>query len=224
MKGTKSIIKLLATCLLLTTLMSCNDNSESTQIMKTNYNVFGEISSIYYEKIENVEIKYGTKVVGQSDSNGEFNITISLDESETFSLSSLRFEHTDYVLAIAKSEGGNTSYHLIVKGNFKDAPQSWADEFYSVGGKVVYHFSNESGTIISGETVIPGTKIYLDNHLVKVIEEDGNFDLAYIVKGSVISAEYEGYHFVDMQGNPYNDIVIESDVFGLTFRAVENDA
>jgi hypothetical protein len=209
----KKIISVLLIVVMASLLVSCNnDGGDTGNTDSTNkYTFTGEISTIYYENLANVEIKYDDKVLGKSDADGKFNVSIDVTNKQELEMMRFSFNLDGYVFAIVKVDHYDFSSRVIVKANYDDAPASWADEFYSVGGKVVYHYD--------GETRVPGAKVYVDGHLVKVIAEDGNFDLAYVVKNSVITVEYEGYKFVDITGNLLEATITE-DTFGLTFRAV----
>lgn len=209
----KKIISVLLIVVMASLLVSCNnDGGDTGNTDSTNkYTFTGEISTIYYENLANVEIKYDDEVLGKSDADGKFNVSIDVTNKQELEMMRLSFNLDGYVFAIVKADNYDFSSHVIVKANYDGAPASWADKFYSVGGKVVYHYD--------GETRVPGAKVYVDGHLVKVIAEDGNFDLAYVVKNSVITVEYEGYKFVDITGNLLEATITE-DTFGLTFRAV----
>lgn len=210
----KKIISVLLVVVMASLLVSCNDDkgNQDNNDFTQKYTFSGEISTIYYENLANVEIKYDGEVLGKTDSDGKFNVLIDItDRESSLEFMRLKFALEGYVFAVVKVDSYDYSTHFIVKANSDKAPASWADEFYSVGGKVVYHYD--------GETRVPGAKVYVDGHLVKVIAEDGNFDLAYVVKNSVITVEYEGYKFVDITGNLMTATITE-DTFGLTFRAV----
>jgi hypothetical protein len=209
----KKIISVLLIVVMASLLVSCNnDGGDTGNTDSTNkYTFTGEISTIYYENLANVEIKYDDKVLGKSDADGKFNVSIDVTNKQELEMMRFSFNLDGYVFAIVKVDHYDFSSRVIVKANSDDAPALWADEFFTVGGKVVYHYD--------GETRVPGAKVYVDGHLVKVIAEDGNFDLAYVVKNSVITVEYEGYKFVDITGNLLEATITE-DTFGLTFRAV----
>ncbi|MGM9968975.1 MAG: hypothetical protein ACI35S_01095 [Anaeroplasma sp.] len=197
-------------------LVSCSyTNVNNSKKEPLNLNIEGIVSTIYYQNLENVKLIYENNYIGETNVNGVFNVNIEFEDLSSFSLSKLKFELDGYVFAIAKSEKNNNYCKLIVKANFDECKPSWADVFYSVGGKVVYHYD--------GETPLVGAKILIDGIVVKVIDEDGNFDLEYVVKGSKITVEYDGYKFVDITGSVLN-VIIDSNTYGLTFRAVEKNA
>lgn len=198
-------------CLLV--LTSCG--SKETTEPKFSTNIEGKISTIYYAQLEKVLIKYEDNLIGESDSEGAFNLQVEL-ASDDFSLSRLSFECEGYVFNCRVEHSGMNFYRLKVKANVEGCKESWADNFYKIGGKVVYHYD--------GETPLVGAKLFVDGNLVKIIEADGNFDLEDVIKGSVISVSFDGYKFVDITNNPFSSVTIESDVFGLTFRGVESNA
>ena len=218
----KKVVCLCSTLL----LVSCaSGNGGSNQGgAKKNYQIGGNISSVYYDKFANVQIKYKDEVVFTSNEDGNFNGTISLAQSETFLESNLSFELPDYDFVVAKIDQRETSYTLTVKGNNDEGrKQSWGDSFCTVGGKVVYHWGDDNKGIVSGETPLVGTELYLNNHLVKTIDETGNFDLDYVMKGAILTAKKEGFYFVDRNATPYNDVAITEDIGGLTFRAIADE-
>lgn len=203
----------LSICFLLVSCANNNTNytpDSSNEYIKRTINLSGNISTIYYESLENVQIKYDNSLIGTSENNGSFNIPFEIVDDD-FSLTRLSFELEGYVFKSNVLYSGDNYYNFVVKANFEGCKESWADNFYKVGGKVVYHYD--------GETPFVGAKLFVDGNLVKIIQEDGNFDLDYVIKDSVITVEYDGYCFVDINGNAFSK-TIDSDVEGLTFRGV----
>ena len=203
-------------------LAGCSNSGEPAK-HKVNYVVEGNISSVYYENLSNVSISYNGSTSVTSGQDGHFTLRVELDEEETFKQSNISFTLDGYDFVVAKSVINDKHYDLVVKGNNdEDRTQSWGDHFYTVGGKVVYHWGDPEQGIISGETPLVGAQIFMNNHLVRTIDETGNFDLDYVMNNAVLTAKKEGFYFVDINATPYNDVVITQDTFGLTFRAIAN--
>ena len=121
---TKKVVVLCATLL----LTSCPGGNGSVvqNVGKKNYQIGGSVSSVYYDKLANVQIKYKDELVLTSNEEGTFSGTISLAKDEAFLESNLSFELPNYDFVIAKLEQHDSNYTLVVKGNSDE--NSFEDE------------------------------------------------------------------------------------------------
>lgn len=168
--------------------VACNDGNNGGDNFKHYVTVSGVVRTASYVPLQE-QIYYDGEVVGTSDAQGMFEISIPIgsDEDNTakLGLASDSFRYVKYdgqmrVVIIKLDDGMQIS------------------DFYFLSGKVVLQSD--------GETVATGAELRIDGNTVWPFDTNGNFDLEPVHKDSIVSAYKEGYEFVTATMKPYNDI------------------
>lgn len=109
--------------------------------------------------------------------------------------------------SLCSFEGGENYPVVLIVVKQGDAPNGFTD----IGGKVVLHSDGET-RLNNASILINGTKV--------LTCANGNYNINYVPVGANLSAELDGYGFVDIAANP-EDYQTVSDVKTVyTFRAV----
>lgn len=150
------------------------------------------------------QVYYGTESLCVSSASQPVSVNVKQSDDMTLTANVNLGGETGHITYIDSYDQGVVTICIIKT----DKP---IDEFYQLSGKTVYaadEVTADGKYIWSGETAADGVEILIGGtHMPRYEGDSRNFGYNMVHKDSVISAYKEGCSFVDMNWQPYNDIV-----------------